>query len=486
MSDELLAQLAGPVAALGLLLVVHASGARARLAGLGLWVAGLALFVPLLVPSGHTGMLALAGLGGLAVAGVLATLFVRWPWAVAFLGLAAAPARIPVTVGDTSANLLLPLYAVVAGAALAFAYEVWRDRREPEPRSFELGLVGLPLSLLVLWFSLTALWTPDVRDAAVTLFFFVLPFGLLAVVVARLPWNRRALRGLVALLAAMAVVFAGVGVVQWVTRDVFWNPKVIVGNAYAPFYRVNSVFWDPSIYGRFLVVSILVALVVLLFGARRSSQLALAAVIAAAWVGLLFSFSQSSFAALVAGVALASVLAWRRRAVLALALAVLVMIPVGIASPALSDVRTSLFGDSAKGLDRATSGRFKLVSNGLRIAAEHPLVGVGVGGFAEAYAERLDLHRPPPSAASHNTPVTVVSETGVVGLALLAWLVAAGLLAAFRSRGPARLVGLAAGVAFAAIVVHSLFYAAFVEDPLTWAFLGLAAAACTWREAAAA
>ena len=55
----------------------------------------------------------------------------------------------------------------------------------------------------------------------------------------------------------MAVVFAVVGIYQYVTRDVFWNPKVIVGNAYAPFYRVNSVFWDPSIYGRFLVVAIL-------------------------------------------------------------------------------------------------------------------------------------------------------------------------------------------------------------------------------------
>ena len=198
MSDELLAQLGGPVAAVGLLLVVHARDARVRLAGLGLWAAGLALFVLLLRPSGHTGALALAGLGGLVVVGLLAAVFVRWPWAIAFLGLAAAPARIPVTVGDTSANLLLPLYAVVGGAALALAYELWRDRHEPEPRSFELDLVGLPLSLLVLWFSLSALWTPDVRDAAVTLFFFVLPFALLAVVVARLPWNARALRGLVA------------------------------------------------------------------------------------------------------------------------------------------------------------------------------------------------------------------------------------------------------------------------------------------------
>jgi hypothetical protein len=42
--------------------------------------------------------------------------------------------------------------------------------------------------------------------------------------------------------------------------EVFWNPKLRVDNAYAPFFRVNSVFWDPSIYGRYLVVAILATL----------------------------------------------------------------------------------------------------------------------------------------------------------------------------------------------------------------------------------
>src|SRR5205814_5086735 len=34
-------------------------------------------------------------------------------------------------------------------------------------------------------------------------------------------------------------------------KKIFWNPKLKVDNAYAPigwFYRVNSVFYDPSIY----------------------------------------------------------------------------------------------------------------------------------------------------------------------------------------------------------------------------------------------
>ena len=94
----------------------------------------------------------------------------------------------------------------------------------------------------------------------------MLPFGLLAIGFARLPWSRRALLGLYAALVATALAYAGVGLYQWATREVFWNPKLQVDNAYAPFFRVNSVFWDPSIYGRYLVVAILATLALVLLG----------------------------------------------------------------------------------------------------------------------------------------------------------------------------------------------------------------------------
>ena len=40
-------------------------------------------------------------------------------------------------------------------------------------------------------------------------------------------------------------------------------------------------------------------------------------------------------------------------------------------------------------------------------------------------------------------------------------------------RGFTSRTSLAVGVALVAITVHSLFYAAFIEDPMTWALLGL-------------
>jgi hypothetical protein len=90
----------------------------------------------------------------------------------------------------------------------------------------------------------------------------------------------------------MAVAFAVLGIYQYETREIFQNPKVIFSNAYAPFFRVNSVFWDPSVYGRFLVVALTPSIVVIALGRSLRWSLAAAAVVIVGWVGLLFSFSQ--------------------------------------------------------------------------------------------------------------------------------------------------------------------------------------------------
>ena len=68
--------------------------------------------------------------------------------------------------------------------------------------------------------------------------------------------------------------------------------------------------------------------------------------------------------------------------------------------------------------------------------------------------------------------VSVVAELGLVGFVLVGWLltVLARLALARGSCGPERL---ALGLGLLAIFVHSLFYAAFFEDPLTWALAAL-------------
>jgi putative inorganic carbon (HCO3(-)) transporter len=473
-----LACVAAIVGSLGVALVFAARDHRLRLGGLVAVGAAACALGAVVAPSGRPAYV--AAVGALIVAAALLGPLVlhRWPWSLAFATLLLVPVRIPVEVGGTSSKLLLPLYllAIAAGSTI-FAETLRGDRR-----SRELGPLSLPLALFVLWSGVSLSWSPDVNAGAMQMLAYFLPFSMIVAGLARLPWSRRAVGWLGFELIAMAVVFTAIGYEQYRTRNVFWNPKVIVGDAYAPFYRVNSVFWDPSIYGRFLVVAMLAALVLVVLGRSSRVALAAAAAIAAISVGLLLSYSQSSFAALIAGVLVVTAIAWRRKALLALVAVALVLVSVGAASP---HVRHGVLTRSFDGLDHSTSGRASLVSNGIRVAADHPLWGTGLGGFRHDYARLTHLKgKEPKKAASHTTPITVAAEGGVVGLGLYAWMLAALFLTAFRrsGRGFERNVGLTIGLAALAIVVHSLSYANFFEDPMAWALFGLAPLAATaWQ-----
>ena len=462
----------GVLGALGLAVLVVAPGRVVRLVALGAVLVGGSMLVVTLRPEGNDSLLAVAVVVGCAAAVGLAALFLRWPWLFPMAALACAPARVPVKVGGEEASLLLPLYGVVIAGVFALAWELFRRNG----RARELDPLAWPLAAFIAWAGVSLLWSDGARQGAVSLAAFYLPFGLLALMLARLPWQRRWLKALTLQLIGMAVVFAGIGIYQWLTRDVFWNPKVIIGNVYAPFYRVNSLFWDPSIYGRFLVVAILVALVAVLYGNRRDSIVA-ALTVVALWIGLVFSFSQSSFVALVAGVLAAIALSWERRAVVALGLAVVALLAAGFVVPS---VRAEILDNT----DRATGNRSTLVTEGLRIAGDHPVGGVGLGGFKSAYGERVGFRAADPArAASHNTPVTVAAELGIPGLLLFGWLVATALWLPFHraSRSFAGRASLCFGLALLAILVHSLFYNAFFEDPMSWGLLGLSALGYAWR-----
>jgi len=464
------AQAASVVGTGGLAALLLAPGRWHRLAGLGAWALGCGVLALYLLPDLSTSRLVAGGVGGAVAAVVLAWALDRWPYLLAFATLACIPLRIPVDIGSDRVNLLLPLYAVVGGLALSLGWSLVKG----DARARELGPLALPLAAFVVWTGLSMVWTGDVRRGAIFLAAFVLPFGLVAVGFARLPWRGRWLTWLWAGLVATALLYALVGGYQWATRDVFWNPSVKVFNAYAPFFRVNSVFWDPSVYGRYLTVAVLASLAGILLGGARGWRVAgLYGVVVATWLGLLLSFSQSSFVALAAGTVVAAAVVWGRRALVALVALGLVTCAVLFAVPQLRD---ELVGKSRSGVNRVTSGRANLVGQGVRIALDHPLAGVGAGGFSREYAHRRGITgKDPKRVASHTTPVTVAAEEGIVGLALLAWLVAAALLATLRGLGTGftSRVALATGIVLLAIAVHSLFYAAFFEDPMTWALLGL-------------
>jgi hypothetical protein len=66
----------------------------------------------------------------------------------------------------------------------------------------------------------------------------------------------------------------------------------------------------------------------------------------------------------------------------------------------------------------------------------------------------------------------------VVGLVLYAWLLVGGAITIARVRRRDEALGLALGATFLGLFVHALFYSGFLEDPLAWLVLGIAAAYC--------
>lgn len=469
-----LARIAAPIACLGLAVLLVSRTRRNRIAGLGYAGVGTALLIASLKPA-DAAELGGALAGALLLGPALAWLFRREPWLVAYGTLAFIPLR----VHFLDHQLLIPLYGVACGAAALLGWELVGG----DERTRELGLASWPLALYLAWVGLSLGWSVDVRAGAIDVLAFYIPFTILALAIARLPWRPSRVRLLYGELVVMALLFAAVGFYQYETRNIFENPKVITANAYAAFFRVNSIFWDPSIYGRFLVVALLPTAVLIVRG--RSTRVAIGAAVFAvvAWLGLLISFSQSSFAALLVAVFLLAAVVWRWRSLAALALAVAVLGGIAVTQPKLMH---ALRHHTTANLNNATSGRASLIANGIRIAKAHPADGVGIGGFEHAYSRRT--HRTPRQSASHDTPVTVAAEEGAVGIVLYVWLLAALLLTAFR-RLDRDLVGrfaLSAGLALVAIFVHSLAYNDFFEDPTTWGLFGLIALAAPLRARAAA
>jgi O-antigen ligase len=217
---------------------------------------------------------------------------------------------------------------------------------------------------------------------------------------------------------------------------------------------------------------------VLLWSRRPRESALLAAALAVLWAGLVLSLSQSSFASLLVGLAVLAAVRWRPGIVAGVAGAAVL---AGIAIVLISPKTFGLKNTSDKALNKATAGRVALTEGGLEMARDRPVWGHGSGSFAAVYRERKRIVSPVAAAESHTIPLTVAAEQGAIGLVAYLLLLAAALRAVFtgvrRQRsGVFAIARAAVAAAFCALVVHTLGYAAFLEDPLTWTLLAIAVA----------
>jgi O-antigen ligase len=476
------AQLAALGGALAAVLVLLAGGRAGRfplVAGLALlavaelgfaWALSDGVFDRMSGPAGVAALVLATG----AVAAA-AAVFVRWPSLVPIAVLVTAPLRPPLAFDSASTLLvvlsddgrlgrLLPLYFVLGAAALALG---WRALRGDELRALPRP-VGVPAAAFFAFACCSLLWADDVEAGTNLLLFFTLPFVALLATVTRAEYPDCAPPALATAAIALASLFAAVGLWQAATHELFfYAPNLAASNANTDYFRVTSLFGDPSLYGRHVVLGIGVALTLL--ATRRWRAWPLIALLALMWAGLLFSYSQSSMIALlVMTLALAMATGDRRvRRAVALLAAAAVAAACAYVAVQVAD---------GKSLNRITSDRTERVQDATRVIREHPIVGVGIGGQPRASRRLAHSDRPTPNFVSHTTPLTVFAELGVIGLGLYAWLLAGGAYLILRVRKRDEALGLALGVTLLGLFTHALFYSGFLEDPLTWLVLGIAAA----------
>ena len=302
------------------------------------------------------------------------------------------------------------------------------------------------------------LWSADGHQGAIEVLFFYLPFGLMVARLTQLRVDRRALTGALTVQTVLAVVFATVALGQEFTHHIFWNPGIEVENTYKSFFRVNSLFWDASIYARFMAVTL-----VLLAGVAIHRRAApwLLALMAYLFLGMYMSYSQSGYLALAVGALALGASLWPRRVTIGIvatagvagALALVVALQGSTANKV--DIRSSASVAAGPSCDRRPPTRGR----------RHRWVLAGrAGGHQAPLASG--------SAASHTTAAHRHLRAGPLGLALYVGMIAAVVVAAIGP-GRYRTVRLTLLAAFLAILTSSVFYNAFFEDPTTWILMAL-------------
>lgn len=217
-------------------------------------------------------------------------------------------------------------------------------------------------------------------------------------------------RWLFALLAAAAVV----GVLQVALCPWLAGLEPMLGRVARKCHRAHAFYSIYMTLAGVLSLILLSSLPPLLAVPRASAPWGFLAWLAGG-AGLVATYVRGAWIGFLAGVAVLLGLAPRRRWLVmagAVAVALLVLLTPGLRHRAESIVDPT---------DPTVRERWALWASALQMARDHPLTGVGPGGVKREYLRyAAPEYRQKPRGHFHNTPLQVLVERGVLGLA--AWL----------------------------------------------------------------
>lgn len=338
-------------------------------------------------------------------------------------------------------GLAIPISVAADNLLLAAIFALWLASADYREKLAAIGGNRVALAALALFALLAAGLAWGERDAGLAMLgkYLDLAFVPIFIILFRAEDTRR--RAWLALAAALALtlvlsylIWCGILASGGILRDEPGIPQVFkhylaqnVLMAFGAFLFAQFALRAPSLRGRMLwaALAALAVFNVTVMMQGRTGQLILAA------LALHFAYS-----------------VWRwRGAWLTVAGATLFIVVLALGTGSVSRMSRTLdeWRDWQPGqaTRTATGLRLEFYQHSLAIVRDHPVTGVGTGGFAKAYASRVAGTELTPTSNPHNEYLSIAIQLGVLGLAALLYLFycewrAAATLAAAHERQLAR------------------------------------------------
>lgn len=355
--------------------------------------------------------------------------------------------------------------AVIAGwTLLGMALVIMRQRDVPPPRVILSAPVLLTVAMALLMLALLPSETLSAYGGSKLQLFLVgnLTFVAGGVFVG---WRRRDLDLLLAVMLAVSTIGAVVLAVRLGTGGA---EEVLPGR-----FAISPED-DPIGLGRGAAEGLLIAVYVML--SRRSATTRLWAVgaLPALAIAVAGSGSRGPVVGLICGLvvllALTATHRRGRRRLLVVAGAALIAVIAVVQTVPGSTLSRSLEVVVTSGTQLSTNGRSELWATAWQAFVDHPLLGIGSGGFAVLRPDEL---------YPHNFLLESAAELGIAGLlaalGFVAWTVARLARAWRASHDEDRLMAAAVTALFTMAVVNALFSSALPNNKEAWLWSGVGA-----------
>ena len=349
----------------------------------------------------------------------------------------------------------LPRLVGIVASAVGGLYILARGRLRP------LSWFHVLAVLFVLWTGASTFWSID-PEATRTRFLTYLQLVVLVWLIWEIGWSPERQRALLQAFVLGAGVAALITVYNYLTG--FWSYSE---------GRFSALGQNPNYLARMCVLALPMAWYLSLSQRHRR--------LARTWqlyvpLGCTATVLTGSRGAFLAGLVAVVIIPWTlgrlrlrtKAALYAFAIGSLVLVSIFVPETSWERIRST-------GADIETGyfgGRGKIWRAGLEVVWEHPLVGVGAGAFGAAVEPALQF-----AWSSHDAPLAILVEDGIVGLGLFVAMVAAAMKPLWHLPPLQRKLWI---VLVAALGVGSLAAASDYQKDF-WFVLGLLAAQVALR-----